>query len=200
MMKRKILFVLMILISFVAHAQEKLKNGWWRMELIRQDGAVVPFNFEVKTATGKKSLYIRNAGERIMVDKIQFKKDSVFIEMPIFESRFFGRFSKDGSMQGVWSRATSANDYKLPFKALPGIQARFPVHRPPVQNISGRWAVNFVNPDKTEEAAVAEFQQSGNKLTGTFLTTTGDYRYLEGVVDADSLLLSTFDGSHAYFF
>ncbi|MEO0901014.1 MAG: TlpA disulfide reductase family protein, partial [Bacteroidota bacterium] len=33
-----------------------------------------------------------------------------------------------------------------------------------------------------------------------FRTTTGDYRYLEGVVDGDSLRLSTFDGAHAFLF
>ena len=38
------------------------------------------------------------------------------------------------------------------------------------------------------------------RVTGTFLTETGDYRYLEGVVDGDSLKLSCFDGSHAFLF
>jgi thiol-disulfide isomerase/thioredoxin len=47
---------------------------------------------------------------------------------------------------------------------------------------------------------VAEFQQQGNRLTGTFLTPSGDYRYLSGVVHGDSLQLSCFDGSHAYYF
>jgi thiol-disulfide isomerase/thioredoxin len=32
------------------------------------------------------------------------------------------------------------------------------------------------------------------------LTPSGDYRYLEGAVDKDTLHLSTFDGSHAYYF
>lgn len=48
--------------------------------------------------------------------------------------------------------------------------------------------------------AVAIFNQKGNKLTGSFLTPSGDYRYLEGIVTGDSLKLSTFDGSHAYYF
>ena len=44
------------------------------------------------------------------------------------------------------------------------------------------------------------FTQTSNKVTGTFRTTTGDYRYLEGIVDGDSLKLSTFDGAHAFLF
>jgi hypothetical protein len=52
--------------------------------------------------------------------------------------------------------------------------------------------------DSTE--AVGEFKQSGSQVRGTFLTITGDYRFLEGVVSCDTLKLSTFDGGHAYSF
>ena len=37
-------------------------------------------------------------------------------------------------------------------------------------------------------------------MTGSFLTTTGDYRFLEGEVSGNKLTLSTFDGSHAFLF
>ena len=47
---------------------------------------------------------------------------------------------------------------------------------------------------------MAEFKQNGSRLTGTFLNAGGDYRFLEGVVDGDTLRLSTFDGHHAYYF
>ncbi|HEX8609274.1 MAG TPA: TlpA disulfide reductase family protein, partial [Pedobacter sp.] len=42
--------------------------------------------------------------------------------------------------------------------------------------------------------------QKGNTLSGSVLTPTGDYRYMSGVVDGDSLKLSTFDGVHALLF
>jgi thiol-disulfide isomerase/thioredoxin len=200
-MKRIILFgIVTLLFSITVFAQQKLREGWWRMELVRPDGIVVPFNFEVKTVKGKKNLFFRNAAERIKVDRIQFRKDSVFIEMPVFESHFAGKFLTNGSMEGVWIKGTSTSDLVLPFTASPGVQDRFPIHHSPAQNITGRWAVSFVSSDTSERSAVAEYKQEGNKLTGTFLTTTGDYRYLEGIVDGDSILLSTFDGSHAYFF
>ena len=49
--------------------------------------------------------------------------------------------------------------------------------------------------------AVGVFNQKDNRVTGTFLTTTGDYRYLEGNIIGDSLLLSCFDaGGHAFLF
>jgi thiol-disulfide isomerase/thioredoxin len=67
-------------------------------------------------------------------------------------------------------------------------------------NVSGRWSVVFTKVDGKEYNAIAEFDQLGDSLRGTFLTATGDYRYLEGVVKNDSLILSTFDGTHAFFF
>ena len=200
MKKVVILFPILIAISNILNAQAKMKEGWWRVELIRSDSVRIPFNFEAKKVNGKLNLFARNVTERIKIDQVSFKKDSVFIQMPVFESRFRGRVLKNGAIEGEWTRATSTNDWIVPFKAMPGIEARFPATAKPIANVSGRWAVNFVSSDTNERAAVAEFKQTGSKLTGTFLTTTGDYRFLEGVVDGDSLLLSTFDGSHAYLF
>lgn len=44
------------------------------------------------------------------------------------------------------------------------------------------------------------FSQDGKNIRGTFLTNLGDYRYLEGNVEGNTFKLSTFDGSHLYFF
>jgi thiol-disulfide isomerase/thioredoxin len=177
-----------------------MRSGWWRAELKRADGISIPFNFELKSINGKKNLFIRNGSERIRVDQVSFKKDSVFIQMPVFESRFVGRLLKNETIEGVWIKGTSSKDQVVPFTARAGIRERFPAHQKTKADISGRWAANFISTDTSERIAVAEFKQNENKLTGTFLTTTGDYRYLEGAVNGDSLFLSTFDGSHAYFF
>jgi thiol-disulfide isomerase/thioredoxin len=63
---------------------------------------------------------------------------------------------------------------------------------------SGRWRVEF---ESADEPAIGIFEVDENQIaTGTFLTTTGDYRYLEGRVDGPYLRLSTFDGAHAFLF
>ena len=183
-----------------AAAQLKMKEGWWRMQLIRIDGITIPFNFEVQSNNGKKILFIRNGEERIKVDQVQVVKDSVFIEMPVFESRFRGRILENGTMEGNWIKGTSSTDQVLHFIAVPGMKERINVSKKPKTIVDGRWAANFVSSDTNERLAVAEFKQTGSKLTGTFLTTTGDYRYLEGAVNGDSIVLSTFDGGHAYLF
>jgi peroxiredoxin len=117
--------------------------------------------------------------------------------MPVFESQF--RLSlNNNKITGVWIKRGALRTLVLPFSASPG-SSRFTSYSTPGKNISGRWAVAFTG-NKTIEPSVAEFTQKGSLLTGTFLNATGDYRYLEGVVSKDTLLLSGFDGSHAYLF
>jgi thiol-disulfide isomerase/thioredoxin len=55
---------------------------------------------------------------------------------------------------------------------------------------------------KDKSAAVGVFNKAkgSNVVTGTFLTPSGDYSYLEGVVVGDSLMLSTFNGVFVYLF
>ena len=66
------------------------------------------------------------------------------------------------------------------------------------EDFAGRWTVDFASSD---EPAIGIFEVGDNQIaTGTFLTTTGDYRYLAGRVDGPYLRLSTFDGAHAFLF
>jgi thiol-disulfide isomerase/thioredoxin len=187
--------------------QETLRNGSWSAVLERPDGHQIAFNFEVKDSAGirgsanRKILYLQNAGERILVDNIESREDSVFIRLPFFESQLRGVLTKDGRLQGVWLKRLADNYQSIPFTAWYDRGFRFPAGHPPVANIAGRWAAYFGDPAKEKpELLVGEFEQQGGRLTGTFLEQTGDYRFLDGVVDGDSLKLSCFDGGHAYLF
>ena len=179
-----------------------LKNGPWRAFLERKDGNNIVFNFEVKDSAGKKVLYMRNAGERLLVDDISSEGDSVIIRLPLYESQLRAVLTKEGNLEGIWMRHLVSDYLVVPFKAYYGQNFRFPVAGPAVKaNVTGRWAAVFRSPNgKDTTFRVGEFRQTGNKVTGTFLDAGGDLRYLEGVVTGDSLKLSCFDGTHAYFF
>ncbi|TWI84389.1 TlpA disulfide reductase family protein [Chitinophaga japonensis] len=182
-------------------AQQAFVDGPWQARLHRQDGADIVFNAEVKDSAGKKVLYVLNAGERLLVDDIQLEGDSLFIKMPFFDSEFRAALQPDGKVKGLWIRHLANRDMSIPFTAIPGVRERFAQHLPAKGNVSGRWATWFTAPDGTDSSfAVGEFRQQGSRVTGTFLTATGDYRFLEGIMDGDTLKLSTFDGSHAYYF
>ena len=195
----RILSLLMITI-FLMGCQKKdsetvLDIGKWRAILKVQDNRELPFLFEV---TQDSVIKIFNAEEEIEVDEIIYNGDSILIKMPVFE----------GYIEGVYTANTiDANfikpslDRVVPFHAERTDEDRFISKASANVNISGNWESVFSRGVAGDEyVAKGIFSQKGDVVTGTFRTTTGDYRYLEGVVKGDSLHLSTFDGAHAFLF
>ncbi len=173
----------------------------WQGQLTRTDGGQIVFNFDVVDSAGSQVIYVVNAGERMRVDEITYRDDSVFIRMPFFDSEFKAAVYYNGSIKGKWIRHLADKDVDIDFYAQPNKPERFITERQPKHNVTGRWPTWFYDePGKDTSYAIGEFTQQGRDVTGTFLTTSGDYRYLQGIVDGDSLKLSTFDGSHAYYF
>lgn len=170
-------------------------------------GGELPFNFEVKYVT-EDSFYIEiiNDEERIVVDDITIgrdigtAKDTIVINFPIFDSYIKGIFVEN-VIQGDWI-VRNRDNYSIPFVAYHGRDHRFTnLRKKPVMDVSGRWEVTFgLGEDQEPYKAIGDFEQDGNHLAGTFMTETGDYRFLEGTIQEDRLYLSVFDGSHAFLF
>ncbi|MGZ3836050.1 MAG: peroxiredoxin family protein [Mucilaginibacter sp.] len=195
--KNLLLTGFLALLINVSSAQSKLKTGIWRAALKTSSGNELPFNFEVKENAGKQQLVIMNGAERIKVTDIKHKGDSVLIHMPLFNSEFKLKFGGSG-LTGNWIKHYADRDMAMPFVAEPGQSWRFfKTPDKPAFNINGRWSASYG--DK-KDIRIGEFQQNGARLTGTFLTTSGDDRYLEGTVSGHKLYLSTFDGGHAFLF
>ena len=91
----------------------------------------------------------------------------------------------------------------LPFEATFGENYKFfkSGEAKPGKNVTGKWATTFKNETTGDTTvAVGNLLQKGTDVEGSFLTPTGDYRFLTGSVSGDSLFLSTFDGSNAMLF
>jgi thiol-disulfide isomerase/thioredoxin len=196
------LALLFTVFTSVATPAPNFRNGQWRALLERKDGHDIVFNFEVKDSGGRQVLYIRNAGERILVDDVRREGDSVLIRLPFYESQLRARVTSDGNLEGVWLRHLVSDWLAVPFKAFYGEGYRFSGEAPGSGiQVSGRWAAVFRSSNGSDTTfRVGEFEQRGSKVTGTFLDAGGDLRFLEGVVAGDSMKLSCFDGTHAYFF
>ena len=197
-------FFLLITASTVLSAPAPtFRTGQWRAFLERKDGQQIVFNFDVSQKDGKQVIYVRNAGERLLVDDITKQGDSIFIKMPFYESQLRARLTPEGNLEGVWLRHLVSEWQAVPFKAVYGETYRFTKDRivSSEVHVDGRWAAMFRTPDgKDSTFRVGEFQQKGAHVTGTFLDAGGDLRYLEGDIVGDSLKLSAFDGTHAYLF
>ncbi|MBK0380239.1 TlpA disulfide reductase family protein [Mucilaginibacter segetis] len=200
MIKKVILnCILFTVIACAGFAQVKLSDGTWRGALITKTGNEIPFNFEVTHTNGKAVIAIINNTERFKVNDITIRQDSVFIKMPLFDSEFRLKLA-DNTLTGQWIKHLGESDVPMDFTATANTPWRFLASpEPPAQNLSGRWSAIFGDGD-SRDTTVGEFTQTGNKIAGTFLTTTGDYRFLEGTVSDNKLQLSCFDGGHAFLF
>jgi peroxiredoxin len=182
-----------------SRAQNKLLSGTWRGTLTTSANHEIPFNFEVYDTAGRQQIAIINGSERLKVTDISTQGDSVFIQMPLFDSEFRLK-AENGKLTGNWVRHLGNRNALIPFYAKANTTWRITENpEKPLFNIGGRWSAIF-GEGKSADTTVGEFRQTGAKITGTFLTTTGDYRFLEGIVAGNKLYLSCFDGGHAFLF
>lgn len=165
----------------------------------------LPFTFDVVYKDENNiHIEIHNGTETIVVENVvigrdrKTAKDTILIDFPIYESSIKAIY-QGNIMAGNWI-VHSKDDYQIPFKAYYGKDHRFTVNnKEPAMDLSGKWKVKFTDTGDPY-MAIGEFKQDRNKLTGTFITETGDYRFLEGTVQDKKMYLSCFDGSHAFLF
>ena len=187
-----------ILVLFSCSQPAELKVGTWRGVLGLQ-GKELPFTFEVAKDSNQYRAYLVNDSEKLLLDEIYVNGDSVKMVLHIFDADL--RVKIDGAkMTGTYYK-NYAPDFSLPFTATFSDNYRFVKNSETATelNYSGKYQLEFKT-DKDTYASVGIFEQKGNHVTGTFLTPMGDYRYLEGNVVDDKLMLSTFDGNHAFLF
>lgn len=175
-----------------------ISEGIWLAELEVMDNEKLPFNFKlIKTNADKYRMEIYNAAEVIHVDEIEINNDSIVIKTPVYEGYIAAKFT-DTRIIGQFIKESL--DRIVPFEAVFGEANRFEVGKISKKNVSGIWEVEFEPNTNDVYMAKGVFVQRGDKVTGTFQTTTGDYRYLDGVITNDSLKVSAFDGAHAFLF
>lgn len=196
---RKTLLVFLVL-PLGIHAQKMIHQGQWRGVLQLNDSTELPFNFVCEFQGNTQTLVIRNGKERMVVDEIIYKGDSVFINFPYYDSQVRA-FSTGHDIDGRFVNNTRVDKKIIPFKAKMFQDWRFTAKKEkPAMDITGKWKITFKDDDPLDALGIGEFKQTGNYLEGTVLTPTGDHRYLEGTVQGKKVFLSAFDGSHAFLY
>lgn len=194
---------LLVALAFAACTKKtaQLENGIWRGTL-KTDGTIdIPFNFEVYDSLGLKQIAFLNGDERLNINEVEETADSVFIKTPLYESEIRAAKTSDG-LQGRWIKHLPSKIITMPFMAESNQSFRFvKEENTGATNVTGRWSVQFYKNNGADTSyAVGEFEQSGNEVKGSFLTATGDYRFLSGVVDNKTFMLSGFSGSSPVLF
>ena len=186
------LFALIVL-TYLLSCSKRETTEHFQCRLVINDNLSIPFLLVHEKGTEQYSIV--NAQEEIRDLNIYHEGDSVIIEHSVFNSVL--KFKQgDSSLHGWWYNQEKGT-YKMPLEG--SIFAPVSVSESLDSGIGGRWKVVFHDPDEAYDA-VGIFEENEQTISGTFLTETGDYRYLAGGRNGNALLLSTFDMSHAFLF
>ena len=177
-----------------------LSSTIWRATLSIQKQEL-PFHFKITKTENTNYVEFINDSEILRVDNVNITNDSIIIPGYIFESEIRAKIMDSNHIKGVYKRLDTKDIYEIPFEAFANQPYRFKKEvLPQTFNYTGKWEVTFVHNNEDTTKAIGIFNQEENKISGTFITSTGDYRYLEGQIDDDKLMLSCFDGTHLFLF
>src|SRR6185295_12390342 len=186
--------------------------GQWR-GVLTSPGGELPFGLRIDSGPEGLRAVIQNGSEEAPVSAVELKGNELVLRFDGYDSRITATIDGD-DLTGKWEKRAKVGYASMPMAAHRVGSAPAPRFRPAsevgipaaaenaanaVPNISGNWAVAFVDEDETSPAE-AELHQEGTRVTGTFRTPTGDHRYLEGSYEGGILRLSAFDGAHAFLY
>jgi thiol-disulfide isomerase/thioredoxin len=200
-----LIFLLVSTFSLSQHLNGlTLNKGKWHSELQLTEKDVLPFDLVITKSKGNYRFSVMNGEEEIPLASASVKNDSVHVPFSVFNSELVFSVKNKKIIEGWWYNYNKGKNYRIAFSAIKQKTKRF---TSTVNNktknapeISGKWEITFEPNTNSSYPAVGLFQQSKSTIPGTFLTETGDYRYLAGNTINDSLFLSCFDGSHAFLF
>ena len=181
-------------------ANNDVKMGTYRV-VLQTPGGELPFGLELAQKDSQPVGYLINGQEKLLLSDVKITGSHIEIGMPGYENVLKADASGNSLQGEVYLVKPNEKNQHVPLRATLGDDYRF-FKTPSNDNadVSGRWAVKFLDDSGAPEVAVGEFTQSHDAVSGTILTTTGDHRYLAGQVKGDELYLSTFDGAHVFLY
>lgn len=190
---KRILFLCLALIPLAGVAQF-LDEGQWR-GVIHYEQIDVPFSFKISNNSAQQILTLVNGDEHNIQGELRFENDSIIIPLGVFDAELRAAF-KSNSMHGFWKKGYKDNH--IPFSAEYD-QPVFPTSSTDL-SLRERWAIELRQSEFNIYPGVALLEQNESHVSGTILTETSDLRYFEGALIGDSLVMTSFDGAHAFLF
>lgn len=177
-------------------------SGNWIAEL-QSGGGPVPFGLQLEQEGETVQAFVTNGPETIKIPQVKWDGKQLRLGFDFFNSAIEATLSADRQeLAGRWTRWKGDRQVaQLRFTARR--RSDSPRFAQPVEAWLGKYRVKFSG---SAEQAIGVFQRDQSpgsdieSVIGTFLTPTGDYRYLSGGIQAGELQLSCFDGAHVYLF
>ena len=197
--------------AFKLERNRPFEAGYWYAKL-KSPGGDLRFGLRLdKDENGKPFAMIINGRETIRVNDVELGDDHLAIEFPYYDSKIEASLDRTRlTMEGTWRKRAGKESWsELAFSATMESDRKPEDDRDALnrqKRFLGKWKVKF---SSSADHAVGIFGKADLKrpkfadvrpYRGTFLTTTGDYRYLAGDFYDGELELSVFDGAHAFLF
>ena len=193
--------------SEAAPSRSAALAGRWR-GVLQSPGGELPFGLDISSEGSHLAAVISNGAERIPIERVELDGRRVTFGIDLYSAVLTAELDPSGdAMRGEWRKTIPDGSSQLPFEATRGGVRRFePLpagETAPSEvfaSVAGDWTVSFSDSDGSWPAAGEFSQDADGRVSGTFRTETGDFRFLEGDYHAGRLRLSTFDGAHAFLF
>jgi len=202
MMKKSwIVFFLMLMLTIFSAWGSEFNAGPWRFYL-RTTHADIPFIIEFSYKGKNLVGTLKNGKEKILLDEIRFNKRNLVIPLQTYELSLELTLQDENAMSGYLVRHNKNPIVKTPVIGSFGIKKRFSFNEKKVPgiNLQGKWSLIMTDENNQKSPAIGNFTQKGRRISGSILTGTGDYRYLDGIVSENSFEAASFDGVYNYLF
>jgi len=177
--------------------------GTWRATLTTPGGEL-PFGLVIEPSAegGSPTAVVVNGSERIEPSRVALEGRELVLGFDVYDSEIRAELEGD-ALTGTWVHTMPGGPETMSFAARRGETARFsgavapPAHTVPA-SLDGDWSALFTVPGGPTFPAQAVIASKGAEIEATFLTDTGDFRWLAGRYEHGRLELSCFDGAHAF--
>ena len=199
-MKPKIFLLLSFMISVMTQAQTEA----WKMKFHLNDSVDAVFDVLVEHGESTMGMTIENGGESIYLHSIEGQEYPGFL-FPYFDTKIEWKPSDKGDMAWKgWFIKKGGKPVYFDAQRQPYVSAE----DEPMPNqlrqdlvIEKRQKVVFEPGTPDAYNAIGLFDLYSNGMcTGTFLTETGDYRFLKGTWDFHHIQMQCLDGAHLFCF
>ena len=170
--------------------------------VIESPGGELAFPITIAKTDSGYTGYVSNGTDTLAFSGISEGRDSVSLNFSFYDSHLIAAVQPNGDLKGRWTKhSIGTRILDLPFHAEKGVTYRYPEKSTDASVFDGEWPTTFTTADSSHSfPATGEFYTDSGKLYGTFLTESGDFRFLQGYAKDSVLTLSSFDGAETYLF
>jgi thiol-disulfide isomerase/thioredoxin len=200
MKKFKLLTGAMLLCLGLSAGAANFKPGPWRFEL-KTEHAEIPFILHLQWQKNQVIGQLDNGKEKIALSGIRYHKNKLSIPLQTYEVSLELEHTSPTQFKGHYVRHNKDPKVMLPVSGVHGYDRRYSGESLRAKiNLQGRWEVTLASELSEPTPGIVVFEQDGNRIHGSILTPTGDYRYFEGEVSEESFKAASFDGIYNYLF